>query len=266
MSSVVTIITETNRVSIPVNITPPIPPQTGWAPVGTLPLSDAAAAARVIHRPEQRPVNISSNLYVPSDVELAAFQTHPSTTALNDQLRKYVTGRPGLPNPSTDDLIQWAAHKWGIPEDWIRAEAIWESHWTQPPVGWGYGLGDKATVTAAQFAQYPPAAQIDATALTVYQSMGIMQCRWDCLPYEVNASVEPLRWKSTAFNLDYYAHYVRWLYDGSTVGISWIPNIYKGNGWASIGGWYGGSVAAQNGYVAHVQSFLASKPWLQPGF
>ena len=28
---------------------------------------------------------------------------------------QYVDGRDGMTDPSTDDLIQWAAHKWGIP-------------------------------------------------------------------------------------------------------------------------------------------------------
>ena len=43
-----------------------------------------------------------------------------SNVAFNPYYR-YVDGRDGLLRPSTDDLIQWAAHKWGIPENWLRA-------------------------------------------------------------------------------------------------------------------------------------------------
>jgi hypothetical protein len=230
-------------------------------------MSDSAAAALVTHVSEIRPGNTTANNYVPTTTQLSAFYA-ATPGFLNDQLRKYVTGRPGLSNPSTDDLIQWAAHKWGIPEDWVRAQAAWESHWTQAPNGWGYGLGDKATVTSAVYPMYPVPAQISASSLTVYQSMGLMQCKWlGGISTDINAGTEPLRWQSTAFNLDYYAHYVRWLYDGYTTGISWIPNIYKGNGWQSIGGWYGGggNAAAQQ-YIASVQNNLANRVWAQAGF
>jgi hypothetical protein len=240
--------------------------QTAWAPVGAMPSSDAQAAALVTHEPENRPANVAANKYVPTNAELAAFYA-ANQPSLNDPVRKYVTGRPGLTNPSTDDLIQWAAHKWGIPEDWIRAEAVQETHWNQAPLAFGQGLGDKATVSATQFAHYPAAAQVSSSALTVYQSMGIMQCKWIDTRTDVNAGTNPLRWESTAFNLDYYAHYVRWLYSGYTAKISWIQNIYKGNQWNSIGGWFGGGGnAASQAYIANVQSYLTSEPWTQPGF
>src|SRR2546429_5218997 len=47
--------------------------QTTWAPVRATPLSDAAAAALVTHRPQVRPANAAANAYVPSDSELAPF-------------------------------------------------------------------------------------------------------------------------------------------------------------------------------------------------
>src|SRR5436309_5856376 len=47
--------------------------QTTWAPVGSRPLADGAAAALVTHRPEVRAGNAGANAYVPSDAELAAF-------------------------------------------------------------------------------------------------------------------------------------------------------------------------------------------------
>jgi hypothetical protein len=243
-------------------------PQLVWTPITALPLSDATAASYVIHRAEQRPGNKAVNNYVPTAAQLSAFYA-AMPKGLNDPLRKYVTGNSHLTNPSTDDLIQWTAHKWGIPEDWIRAEAVLESHWTQTPITLGYGLGDQKVVSAADYAKYPKSADVPGKPLTVYQSMGIMQSKWLAnQPTAIAAGTEPLRWESTAFNLDWYGHYVRWLYDGYTTGISWIPNIDKGNQWQSIGGWFGGSggsVATQT-YIANVHKILVSKPWNQPGF
>jgi hypothetical protein len=233
-------------------------PQMTWAPVGSLPLSDAAASALVTPEPEQRPSNTAANDYLPTDAQLQAF--YASTPGfLNDPLRQYVTGRPGISNPSTDDLIQWAAHKWGIPEDWIRADAVVESDWNQSK------LGDLTTVSSSLYQLFPPQAQ--AANSQVYESMGIMEVKWAGNATCPGAGTEPLRWESTAFNLDFYAAYVRWLYDGYTVRMSWIPNIYKGDPWQSIGGWFGsgGNAAAQQ-YISWVQNQLAAKPWLQPGF
>ena len=75
------------------------------------PLSDRAAAALVVHQPELRPQNFAANNYVPSNAELRAFRS--ARTAQGQSILtefpeyRYVTGRPGLHDPSTDDLIQW---------------------------------------------------------------------------------------------------------------------------------------------------------------
>ena len=55
------------------SFTPARTEQTSWRPVGSLPLSDAEAAARVFARPEQHPENAEANDFVPSDAELAAW-------------------------------------------------------------------------------------------------------------------------------------------------------------------------------------------------
>jgi hypothetical protein len=171
----------------------------------------------------------------------------------------YVTGRPGLASPSTDDLIQWAAHKWHIPEDWIRADMAVESWWEQTD------LGDRATVPGKWYTLYPPQARVSGTS-EVYQSMGISQVKW--IPDGSDETgTEPLRWKSTAFALDYYAAKVRYFYDGDC---SWCGSSYSaGQTWNSIGGWYqpypwGNS--AHEAYISQVKSDLARRVWAQPGF
>jgi hypothetical protein len=244
--------------------TPATPaPQADWPAVGTNPLSDAQAAALVTHVPETRPNNAAANDYVPSDAELQAF--HAALDNMGQRgdvvnpLRAYVTGRTGLGHPSTDDVIQWAAHKWGIPEDWMRAQAVVETYWRQEV------LGDRTTVAPALYAQYPPQAQVPGTS-DAFQSMGLMQVRW--VPDgSLNPGTEPLRWKSTAFNVDVYGAIVRYYYDGLC---SWCTAGYApGQAWNSIGAWFNPypwiNPGAQN-YVATVQQRLAERTWASSDF
>ena len=100
-------------------------PQLTWAPIKRKPLSDKAAAALVTREPEVRPNNVSANNYIPTNTDLQHFyntrdQFH-MIPAQQNHWYAYVTGRPGLVrNPTTDMLIQWSAHKWGIPEDTLK--------------------------------------------------------------------------------------------------------------------------------------------------
>ena len=238
-------------------------PQTTWTAPGAMPLSDQQAAALVIHEPEQRPENVTANDYVPSESQLAAFYSalnqYGETTVQSNPLYRYVTGRPGLANPSTDDLIQWAAHKWGIPEDWLRAEYVQESWWRQGT------LGDLTTVAGPVALLYPLAAQIPGTD-EVYESMGITQVKWRP-DGSVGAGTEPLRWESTAFNIDYQAATIRYYYDGYC---GWCGAGYSaGQQWNSIGAWFEPSPwenPGQQSYIASVQKILSERTWEQPGF
>jgi hypothetical protein len=244
--------------------------RTTWTPLGTPPLSDAQAAAMVRHRPEQRPQNTPYNEFVPSPSEIAAFRSARNYDGQrilrSNRLNAYVDGLDCMSNPSTDDLIQWASLKWGIPTDWLRAQYAKESHWYQLS-GLNKGLGDRAAVPPSWYRQYPLVAQIAGTRESeVYESLGITQVKWkpDNSQYP---GTEPLRWKSTAFNVDFQAAQVRYFYDGYC---RWCTGGYSaGQEWNSIGAWYqprpwaNGSAVS---YIASVQAILAAKPWLSPGF
>jgi hypothetical protein len=234
-----------------------------WTPVGTLPKSDAAAAALVMHRPESRPENAAVNAYVPTDAEIKAYRRATNrwgqTNLRVSPLTRYVTGRSRLQNPSTDDLIQWTAHKWGIPENWIRAQMALESWWRQP------ALGDPTSVGAAWHPLYPSRARIAGTT-NVMQSMGLMQVKW--MPDgSVGAGTEPLRWKSAAFNLDYYGAVTRYYYDGHC---GWCTSGYRaGQAWNSVGAWFAPhpwANADAQGYVRRVQHYVRARVWAQAGF
>jgi hypothetical protein len=219
-----------------------------WRAPAPAPMGDLKAAQRVVHEAEVRPQNVDENRYVPTDSELQSFYR---ASTPDNTLTRYVTGRPGLTNPSTGDLIQWAAWKWGIPEDWIKAVAVIESSWRQD------ALGDREDGVDASL--YPPQARIDSDS--VYESMGITQIKWRP-SNSPHPGTEPLRWKSTAFNLDYYGATIRYYYDGLC---DWCSSGYTaGQAWNSIGAWYQPSPwlnFGQLNYITHVQDHLTNRDW-----
>lgn len=263
-------------------------PRTGWAPCNRnahdgkpstfTPLSDAKAASLITRQPENRRDNATAykiddrrfapaNDYVPTTAQLRSFRRSrtsagQSVLKLNPYLR-YVDGRDGLRRPSTDDLIQWAAHKWGIPENWLRAEFVQESYWSQ------FQLGDQARVSARWYSLYPGQARV-AHSRSVYQSMGITQVKW--IPDgSVGAGTEPLRWESTAFNLDYQAATVRFYYDNPRdARSSWGDASYAPcQTWNSLGGWfkpYPWNNSGQKSYIDQVQQHLADHDWTKASF
>jgi hypothetical protein len=241
-------------------------PQLTWAPVGATPLSDGEAATLVTHRPENRPDNAVANDYVPTDAELEAFH---SASGIFNPLTRYVTGQPGLPDPSTDDLIQWAAQKWGIPEDWLRAEYVQESNWHQN-LGPNRGWGDSRSMSESECLQHPSFARIDSNGDGhcdgAYESLGITQVKWRP-SNSPHPGTEPLRWKSTAFNIDYQAAAVRYYYDGLC---NWCGSGYSaGQAWNSIGAWFNPTPWLNTGqldYITRVKSNLANRTWTDPGF
>lgn len=263
-------------------------PQTQWsrcnrnafsgAPSTFTPLSDQAAAALVTPEPETRPDNAmpysidgvsypATNAYVPSDQQLATFRSaidslgEPILTL--DPYLRYVDGHDGLRNATTDELIQWAAHKWGIPENWLRAEYVLESYWNS------WFLGDLTPVSATDYGKYPVQARVPGTP-NVYQSLGITQVRWDPKG-DFGAGTEPLRWRSTAFNVDFQAATVRFFYDNpGRSRTAWGDASYKPcQQWNSIGGWfapYPWSNAPQAQYARTVQHNLATTAWKSSSF
>jgi hypothetical protein len=263
-------------------------PQTQWArcnrnaltggPSTFRPLSDRAAGALVTPEPETRPDNAkpysingvgypSTNSYVATNAQLAEFRSAKTSLGqpilqLNPYLR-YVDGRDGLNHPSTDELIQWGAHKWGIPENWLRAEYVLESYWNS------FMLGDRTPVSAADYRKYPPQSRVPGT-LEVYQSLGITQVRWDP-ERDFGGGTEPLRWLSTAFNIDFQGAMVRYFYDNPLKArTAWGDASFRPcQKWNSIGGWFHPYPWANSGqaqYAKTVQYNLATTAWKSSAF
>jgi hypothetical protein len=189
-------------------------------PPGTALPTGAACASRVRSTAEVRPVNAGSN---------ATKGTKANT--LYPRVDGQFTG-------TTDEVLQWAACKWGIDEDIVRAQIALESWWTMTAVG------DNG------------------------ESFGLGQVR---VPYHQSAFVDDNAKRSSAYNVDYTYAVFRSCYEGNE---GWLNTVERGatyaagDLWGCVGVWFSGRwhTPAAEGYIARVQDYLNQRIWTTPGF
>ena len=143
-------------------------------PHATRPLSDARAA-RLVDRSrfEPRPANRAATHRRPTGAQLRAFRAQSDMP-----YARYVSGRF---TGTTDEVIQWAARKWGFAPDLLRAVGTVESWWRMSTVG---DNGD---------------------------SFGLFQVR---RPFHCDEPVCAQFRDDAALNADYYGGILRAYYDG----------------------------------------------------
>lgn len=197
-------------------------------PVGAAPLSDAAAAARVHPSAwEPRPDNVQADHTVPTALQLQLFHRRSDMP-----YQSYVTGDY---TGTTDEILQWAAAKWGFSARLFRAVATVETWWHQSFVGDGGS------------------------------SFGLMQVR---VPYHCCL---PFIRTSTAFNADYYGAILRAYYDGRQTFLQQVEHgrdYRAGDLWGSVGVWASGRwhMGTSDSYVDQVKQRLADRIWRTPDF
>jgi hypothetical protein len=174
---------------------PPMPEVSGPVhdvPAGGALPSEATCAARVQRVAESRPQNASAN------------QTRGSSP--NNENPRVTGNFVG----TTDEIIQWAACKWGLDPSWARAQALVESFWIQSTVG------DNG------------------------ESFGILQVR---RPYHQSAFEGENAVRSTAYNADYAWSIWRRCFNGE---YTWLNTVERGRTYAAgdslgcIGLWFAG--------------------------
>jgi hypothetical protein len=157
---------------------------------------------------------------------------------------------------TTQEILRWAACKWGIDQDMVFAQAAVESWWRQTTKGdWendgcppGHGLG------------------VDGKPGLCPQSWGILQNRY---PYE--KSSWPGIATSTAMNADTAYAIWRTCFDGYETWLNTVQHVgtyHKGDAWGCIGRWFAGrwhTPPAQQ-YVAAVRKYMREKIWTTPNF
>lgn len=198
----------------------------GWGP------RTSKAAAKLVDRSswEPRPENRKSNHRVPGRKLLRAWRQRSDMP-----YKRFVNGRF---KGTTDEIIQWAAHKWGINTDLMRAVATVETWWVNSFIG---DEGD---------------------------SFGLYQVR---RPYHCRGNCKIARY-FTAFNADYYGGIIRSYFDGTQ---TWL-NTVTGNGrryragdiQGSLAAWYSGRWWPEGVevYLDAVKQRRAEKTWKQPYF
>ena len=195
-------------------------------------LSDRQADALVRGGiPDRRSDNALVDHTMPSAAQLAAFRSGDSSMP-----RSYLDRIDGAHTGTTDEIIQWAAYKWGFDPRLLRSVAAVETWWHQSFVG------------------------NDGSAF------GLFQLR---IPYHCCKAIAQ---ESAAFDADYYGAILRSYYDGAQ---TWL-NTVSGNGqrytagdlWGSVGYWASGrwQDAAAHVYIAKVQADFATQPWLGKWF
>ena len=199
--------------------------------VGAVLPSGAQCAARVRDAGEIRPENNAAN-------STRGSRANANTRSDWSQFSRVDGDFAG----STDEIIQWAACKWGIDEDIVRAQVIKESYWYQSANGdagesWGLGqVRDTAHQSAFQFA--------------------------------VNART------SSAYNLDYTYATWRACYEGV---YTWLNTVERngtyaaGDLWGCVGvwfsgRWYVGNDAYLNQAGDSVRWHYNNKTWLTSTF
>jgi hypothetical protein len=205
---------------------------------------------------EPRVDNYAANHQVPTAAQIA--NLHPWNPSIgmddrSDSLRRRITGNF---TGTTDEILQWAACKWGIDAYIIRAQAVTESYWHESQ------LGDSTTNQSL----CPPGTWNGSSC---YQSYGILQIKYTYFQTEW-----PMSRNDTAFNADVVYGWLRNCYEGwadylyQRTPVSGYPRYHAGDIWGCLGFWFSGSWYDQGAinYINVTKGHYAQKPWLQPGF
>lgn len=205
---------------------------------------------------EPRPDNNTANHQVPTAEQTALLTpwdekigVDPKANGLLQQINGNFVG-------TTDEILQWAACKWGIDENIVRAEVTVESNWHQN------FQGDYTTDSSL----CPPGMW---NGQGCYQSYGLLQ-----LKYYYFQSAWPMSRDDTAFNVEYVLGVIRTCYEGWTTYLSdrtplpgYAP-YHAGDIWGCLGRWYSGGWYDQGAiyYIQQVKAALANQSWLQASF
>jgi hypothetical protein len=271
------------------------PPPGGYftlRPVGSwsaLP-ADAACAAQV-HRStwEPRPDNAKPNHVMPDRAAVQrSLASRPVGTDGTDDPRwdSWLLARvDGQFTGTTDEIFQWAACKWGLSDDLVRAVAVRESTWYQyetyptgrPVIDWGSGdmmpAGTSgADVYCAGIAAYGHDYRRDFDARTcprTFSIVGVMSWQdpsWGALSGNQNGTF-PFNRDSTAFAVDYLGAQLRGCFEGweRWLGTTGTGRYAAGDLWGCVGAWYAGDWHSPDadGYVSRVRGELTGHTWLQ---
>jgi hypothetical protein len=236
---------------------------------------------------EPRPDNTKRNNVVPDRAAVSASFANHKRSGFGTYDTKWDTWLlarvDGAMTGTTDEIFQWAACKWGFPDNLLRSIAYRESTWYQYETydktagrcvtNWGCGDLPSASVPVycAQIAKHgydyrPDYASIGPDICPrTFSIAGVMsydgwRSDW---PDQTNGTF-PFNRDSTAFAVDFMASEIRGCYEGW----KWWLTRTPGDIWGCVGAWNSGdwySTRSQY-YYGKVQESMVSAPWLTSTF
>jgi hypothetical protein len=255
-------------------------------------LPSGRRCAERVHRSawEPRPDNA-----VPNSVKPKARRVHEAFAARPVAIDKAYPRRwdtwllqrvSGRFTGTTDEILQWAACKWGLSDNVMRAVAVRESTWFQYDVYPDgrcvehYSCGDvvegptfDTTSFCRELARFGRDYQTDygpGTCPRTFGITGVMAWQdpaWGALPGNQNGTF-PFSRESTAFAADYLASQLRGCYEGWQWWLSNTGTRDYGSGrlWGCVGAWYAGEWRTEEAlaYIDRVRGELRSRTWLAP--
>ncbi len=282
----------------PVSFAPGAPDANGYfhtRPAGAWSnLPGDRACARRVHESawEPRPDNQGPNHRMPNRTKVhRAFKLRPVAVggAYNRRWDSWLLQRvTGHHTGTTDENIQWAACKWGISDNLLRAVTVRESTWFHYEVypsgrcvtNWGCGdMIDQASRATLRYcsgiSNYGHDYERDygtGKCPKTFSIAGVMSWQapeWGKMRANQNGTF-PFNRNSTAFALDYLGSYLRGCQEGWEY---WLDNTGTGDYapgkiWGCVGSWFAGAWRTPEalGYVGRVRDELENKTWLRRSF
>jgi len=252
---------------------------------------DKACAARV-HRStwEIRPQNFKENHTMPNPAKVHRAFADRRRAGVSDRWNRWLLPRvDGQFTGTTDEILQWAACKWGLPDNLLRAIAVRESSWYNylhyvngKPVQY---LGSGDIVSNPSKATGVFCDGLSQVGGVDYQRWyGNRRCPETFSIVGIKAWEDPSwgRWfrnqngtfafsrDSTAFAADYIGSQLRGCYEGWQWWLKDTGDHSYGAGdlWGCVGAWYAGAwrTQAARGYAGRVQGTLKEHHWLWTKF
>ena len=98
------------------------------------PRDDTYCANHIAPQPERIPANYTAN-HTPGPADPATIPWGPWTKDQGELWTDYLSKVDGHFTGTDDEILEWAACKWGLDENWLKAEAVAESSWYQSEIG-----------------------------------------------------------------------------------------------------------------------------------
>lgn len=246
-------------------------------------LPSGTTCTNMVHRStwEPRPDNYKRNHHlVDPNAVRDSFAARPYDVSWKNWNTLLLPRVDGQFTGTTDEIFQWAACKWGVPDNVLRAQAVNESTWYQYEVypsgrcvtyfscGDFFSTTDEAHKTFCDgIAVFGYDYQKDYGSGFCPRTLGIIGVMmwedpaWGPMLGNQNGTF-PFNRDSTAFAVDYEASHLRGCLEG------WISYLTPATNdlWGCVGSWYSGAWhdSGANLYITRVQDFLNSHIWLDP--